>query len=139
MEKSNKLPLPLRWWGLVIGVITFFWLPNEDTDLLMLVAVSTGWCVWLAGWLLYRLKNSLQIPWQRVLTVGIGGLGLFPVALLLVTFKAGLHQHGFLDFSNFQLRRVFALTPFWCAGGILLGVLLEIIVRHRRDEESSNR
>lgn len=129
----------MRWWGLAVGVFTIIWMPIEDTNLLMMVAVSTGWCVWLSGWLRYRLNKFLHTPWRRVLATGIGGFSLFPVVLLLVTFKAGLHQHGFLDFSNFQLRRVLALTPFWGVSGIFLSAFLEVITRNRRDGDSPNR
>lgn len=131
MENSNKLPLVLRWWGLLVGVATFFWLPNEDTGLVWLLALSTAWCVWLGGWLRFRLDKFSQPAWGRVLIAGLGGASVFPVALFLVIFKAGLHQHGFLDFTNSQLRRVLELTPFWGACGVLLGLALEMVRKTR--------
>ena len=36
VASSKKLPLWLRWWGLLIGVVTLFWLPIEDTTLTLL-------------------------------------------------------------------------------------------------------
>jgi hypothetical protein len=41
--------------------------------------------------------------------------------LLLVVLKAGLHGHGFLDFSFYQLGSLLVRTPLWVALGGLGG------------------
>jgi hypothetical protein len=49
------------------------------------------------------------------------GLAAFPTALLLNILKTGLHAHGFLDLSLYQLRWVFLLSPLWIILGGFFG------------------
>ena len=124
MANSKKLPLWLRWWGLLTGAVSIFWLPIEDTTLTMLGLISAGWGIWLAGWLfqpswfqLTRLNG-----WQRnAIGGGLSGFLLPLAALLLVLVKAGLHGHGFLDFSFYQLGWLLVRTPLWVGLGGLGG------------------
>jgi len=124
VEKSNQLPLWLRWWGLAAGAVTLFWLPVEDTTLIALGLVSAAWVVWLAGWIDLRSWLRERLPdnvWRKVLAGGVAGLLLPLVALLLVVLKAGLHGHGFLDFSFYQLGKLLVRTPIWVVLGGLGG------------------
>jgi len=114
----------LRWWGLLIGVVTLFWLPMEDTTLTLLGLVSAGWGVWLAGWAVHRSWFRLDAlnGWRRsVMAGGLSGLLLPAAGLGLVLVKAGLHGHGFLDFSFYQLEWLLVRTPLWVGLGGLGG------------------
>lgn len=117
----------LRWWGLAAGGLTLFWLPVEDTTLTWLGLLAAGWGVWLAGWVAERVGyrvRGLSAAWRRVLAGGLAGLLLPLAALLLVLVKAGLHGHGFLDFSFYQLGWLLVRTPLWVAlGGLVAWVV----------------
>jgi hypothetical protein len=126
VEKSNQLPLWLRWWGLAAGAATLFWLPVEDTTLTKLGLVSAAWTVWLAGWIDLRPRLRRRLPdevWRKALAGGLAGVLLPVIALLLVVLKAGLHGHGFLDFSFYQLGKLLVRTPIWVGVGGLGGLL----------------
>ena len=130
VANSKKLPLWLRWWGLLIGVVSLFWLPIEDTTLTMLGLISAGWGIWLAGWFLQRewfRRLALQHRVRQVLGGGMAGLLLPITAVFLAMIKAGLHGHGFLDFSFYQLDWLLVRTPLWvglgCLGGWIIGSL----------------
>jgi hypothetical protein len=117
---SDKSPLYLRWWGLLWGIITFFWLPIEDITITFLVVVALGWCAWLGSWAAWRgllLHSRRRLVWLG----GGAGLLFFPLASAFILFKAGLHAHGFLDFSLFQITRLAWLTPVWVVVGGLVG------------------
>ena len=132
VASANKLPLWLRWWGLLAGIISIFWLPIEDITLTFLVLVSASWGIWLAGWIDtrtgYRFR-SLAATWRKVLAGGLAGLMLPVAAIILVLIKAGLHGHGFLDFSFYQLGQVLSRTPLWVGLGCFGGGLVEVIHR----------
>jgi hypothetical protein len=121
---SSKLPLWLRWFGLALGALTLAWLPIEDTHTVYLIIFSTLWSAWVAGWLSTRPKVSAWLSssgWGFVLLGAVAGLVSASVAVGLVVFKAGIHAHGFLDFSNYQLARLLSRTPIWVALGAALG------------------
>lgn len=120
MAGSNKLPLWLRWSGLALGTLTLAWLPLEDTQTAYLTIFSLIWSAWVAGWLSTRPKVRTWLgsgSWAFALLGALAGLLSAPVALSLVVFKAGIHSHGFLDFSNYQLSRLFSRTPIWAVIG----------------------
>jgi hypothetical protein len=101
-----------------------FWLPVEDTRLLALGLLSACWAAWLGGWLETRgwfRSRVAGVCHRRVLAGGLAGLLLPLAALLLVLLKAGLHGHGFLDFSFYQLGWLLARTPLWVGLGSLGG------------------
>lgn len=92
----------------------------------MLGLISAGWGIWLTGWLFQRGRFQLTRlnDWQRnVIGGGLSGLLLPLAALLLVLVKAGLHGHGFLDFSFYQLGWLLVRTPLWVGLGCLVGGL----------------
>jgi hypothetical protein len=132
VASSKKLPLWLRWWGLLAGTISLFWFPVEDVTLNFLILVSASWGIWLAGWMYDRgfLKlKSASTLWGMVLAGGLAGLMLPVAALVLVLIKAGLHGHGFLDFSFYQLGQILTRTPLWAGLGCLGGGLMSVIHR----------
>ena len=114
--------LKLRWAAIFGEVITFIWLPVEDQSILFLLLLSVGWSAWLAVWFFMRQNSSPVL--KRFLWTGAGGGALvFPVAILLTVLKAGLHHHGFLDFSTTQLISIAKTVPLWVALGVILSLL----------------
>ncbi|MEN8241899.1 MAG: hypothetical protein ABFS17_08255 [Chloroflexota bacterium] len=115
--------LRLRWAGILCGVITFIWLPVEDRSILFLLLLSLVWSAWLAAWwLVSRQKSSAGL--KVVLWAGAGGgMLVFPITILLTLIKAGLHDHGFLDFSSSQLTTIAKTIPLWIALGLVISML----------------
>ena len=126
MGGSIKLPLWLRWSGLGTGVLTLAWLPIEDTNTLYLTILSIMWSAWTAGWLASRPEGRdwLAGQWRWALLGAGVGLGTAPVALGLVLLKAGMHAHGFLDFSSYQMTGMLLCTPIWMVVGGLMGLAI---------------
>ena len=135
MGVSIKLPLWLRWSGLGTGVLTLAWLPVEDTQTLYLTVLSLLWSAWTAGWFATRprLEGWLVGRWQFALLGAGAGLLTAPVALSLVLFKAGIHAHGFLDFSVFQLTGMLLRTPFWVVVGTLVGLVISRMGKNEKN------
>ncbi len=134
---TSKLPLRLRWLGLTIGVLTLAWLPLEDTRTYFLTVLSLLWSVWTAGWLSTRLRMRAWLTsggWAFVMLGAAAGLLSAPAAFGLVIFKAGLHAHGFVDFSFSQLTQLLIRTPIWVAAGGVVGW----VVFHFRQKLASN-
>lgn len=123
MATYPKIPLRLRWWGLLLGMFTLLWLPIEDVTTTYLVVLSVAWCAWLAALAAWRGWLA-QKRWRIVWLGGLAGLCIFPVELAFIIFKAGIHAHGFLDFSLYQISRLARLTPLWCMLGGLLGAVI---------------
>jgi hypothetical protein len=126
VDVSSKLPLWLRWSGLGTGVLTLAWFPIEDTQTIYLTVLSLLWSAWMAGWLATRprVRGWLVGRWRFPLLGAGPGLLTAPVALGLVLFKAGIHAHGFLDFSVYQLTGIFARTPIWVILGCVVGIVI---------------
>ncbi len=120
MANSNKIPLGVRWAGLLWGMLTLAWLPKEDTDIIFITLLSLGWCLWIAFWLRDQDRFSRL---NKVLMGAILGALFLPLALLLIFVKAGLHGHGFLDFSLTQITHLVPLTPVWMLFGGAAGAI----------------
>lgn len=124
MAPSAKPPLALRWVGLFWGIVTFFWLPIEDTNLTLITILTLGWSAWLGVWLAWR--GALAGRENRLVWLGgaAGGLSL-PLAFIFMLIKAGLHGHGSLDFSWYQIGQLASYTPLWAALGAAVGLGVE--------------
>jgi hypothetical protein len=97
-------------------MVTIFWLPIEDLNIIFLSVMSLVWCLWLAVYAVWR--GVLSGRTHRLFWLGVlSGFLFFPISMLFILFKAGLHAHGFLDFSASQIVRLGWLTLVW----ILLG------------------
>jgi hypothetical protein len=118
-SSKSRLPLAFRWATIVWGLITFIWLPFEDTTIIFLLLLSASWCVLLAGWLTIRFSQATKLI-NSLFIGALCGLLIFPTALLLALLKAGLHDHGFLDFSTTQLIGIARSTPIWVIIGLLI-------------------
>lgn len=127
MAGSSKPPLRLRWSGLALGVLTLAWLPLEDTHTVYLTSLSLLWSTWLAGWFSARPRVRAWLAsggWAFALLGAAAGLFSAPAAVGLVIFKAGLHAHGFVDFSLTQLYQLLIRTPIWSVLGAAAGWLV---------------
>jgi hypothetical protein len=118
-SSKPKLPLAFRWAIIGWGLVTFIWLPFEDTTTIFVLLLSVGWCVLLAGWLRNRFSQEIKLTISLFIGA-LGGLLIFPAVLLLTLLKAGLHDHGFLDFNTSQLLGIARSTPIWVIIGMLI-------------------
>lgn len=114
--------------GIAIGFLFLFWVPLEDTDVVYAQLLGAGLAAWGAMW---HLSGKAEV--NGLVVWGAAGLLTTPLILLLMSFKSGLHQHGFPDFSPMQAARVVAQTPYWTLGGLAIGGLWTR-VRRRHDD-----
>ncbi|MCB2179576.1 hypothetical protein KQH54_00475 [bacterium] len=121
MEKSKKLPLWLRWWGLLNIAVTFVWVPIEDVQTLFISILAGLWCVWFGGWLWTRFAHRWGVIYRGVAVGGFSGAMFFPMALFLAVLKGGIHAHGFLEYSNYELGILLSYTPVTVIVGAALG------------------
>jgi len=103
--------------------VTFFWIPIEDVNMVWLTAIAVVWAAWLGVWATWR---GVLAGWRwRLALLGAGaGLLFFPLAIAFILFKSGLHAHGFLDFSLYQISRLAWMTPVWMVFGGGAGAIL---------------
>jgi hypothetical protein len=131
-NSKAKPPLSFRWALIGWGLITFIWLPFEDRTTLFLLLLSAGWCVLFGSRVIQRLPTDSK-PIIPILSGALGGLLVLPAALLLVLIKAGLHDHGFLDFSTSQLLGIVRSTPFW----VIIGALMSTAYHYLRAQSGN--
>jgi hypothetical protein len=131
VENSHKLPLWLRWWGILNGAVTFIWLPAEDIRYGFITFLSAIWCALFGSWLWIRFGGRWGKIYRGLAVGGASGAGFFPIALILAILKAGIHAHGFLDYSNYELEQLLSYTPATVLGGAILGGLIGIWLEKR--------
>lgn len=131
VEKSHKLPLWLRWWGIFNGAVTFFWLPVEDIRYGFITLLAVIWCAWFGSWLWIRFGNRWGKLYRGVAVGGVSGAMFFPAVLILAALKAGIHAHGFLDYSNYELEQLLSYSPAMVTGGMIAGGLIGILLEKR--------
>lgn len=86
-------------------VAFLMWLPVEDTQIWLAVALAAAACLWVAA------RVRVSVWWQAAL-LGAGiGAGIPLLALSLMAFKGGLHGHGFADFSARQVWSLVSWLP----------------------------
>jgi hypothetical protein len=130
-SSKPTIPLTLRWAAIVLGVFTFLWLPVEDTTIILLLALSTAWCAWAAA-LVIQQSGTPRQPRRLLITGALAGLAVTPTALLFIVLKAGVHDHGFLDFTNRQVVLLVKITPAWVGLGLLAaGLYLRLDARRK--------
>jgi hypothetical protein len=107
--------------GLILGALFIIWLPIEDTDTRYVIPLAAGLCAWLgARFVLLRREGAGMATYG---SVGLlAGLVVSLAAVALISFKGGLHAHGFPDFALVQVRDVLISTPWWAAAGLLTGL-----------------
>jgi hypothetical protein len=122
-SSSSVVHRRLRLVALAIGVGVILWLPFEDTGVNGVLAFSVlicGW--WAARSLLNAPISEGSLIRRHVFFAALAGLGVSPLALLLMALKTGLHSHPSPDYSPEQLGAVLVSTPVWVLASVLLGV-----------------
>ena len=107
--------------GLLLGVAFLIWLPIEDVDTRYVIPLAAGLCSLLG------FRFFLSRTWAiRITPFALGGaltgLAVAPTAVLFISFKSGLHAHGFPDFPFVQVRDLLYSTPSWGLAGLLAGL-----------------
>ncbi len=135
---SDRLSRAKRRWRyavIALGIAFFVWLPFEDTQVYSVLgfagAVSALMAArylmsaqayrWLAE-LAPRGSNGLPKVLFYVMLGVLAGLGVTPLALLIMAFKSGVHGHPAFDFTPGQVTQVIQRTPIWGLGGLMLGL-----------------
>lgn len=126
---DHKSALTLRWFAIIWGLFSIIWLPIEDTNSIFLILLSIGWGFLALAALSQRFKSPAR-AFKLILIGAASGLVIPAAALSFVLIKAGLHRHGFLDFSTTQLFHILGAAPVWLLLGLLGGVLLYIFQRN---------
>jgi hypothetical protein len=112
----------LRLLSILAGVLLLGWLPFEDGRLTWVLVFAGVLCALGAGFVLIN-KKAPEIRTRDILLAGLlAGLMITPVALFLMAFKSGIHDHGTPDFTLSQAFWVILRTPFWTAAGVLIGL-----------------
>jgi len=114
-------PLWLRFLALGVGVYTLFWLPVEDTN--EIAAIVTAFLIVGVFTLntILRSQPTKNTTWYTLIG-GLAGLAIIPVALLLIAFKTGLHDHGIPEISTERILSAIRKTPIFILGGSCIGL-----------------
>ncbi len=100
-----------RWWGLLLGAVSLFYLTIENENPLWAIALAAFWMLWL-------FPLHPEQPWRGVLI-------LFAVpwlAALVMIFKNGVHGHAVPDFPNAVIFATLARSPWWGIAGGMIGL-----------------
>jgi len=104
-------------------LVFLLWLPFEDNQVWMTLALAAAACLWLA---------LRQLPWAAASTLQagllgtLGGAAALLFALGLMAFKSGVHGHGFSDFSARQVWGLWSGLPISLSLGLILGLGIKI-------------
>ncbi len=123
MTSPTPAPTWLKASAIGVGVLILLWLPREDTHtnyvLLFALCISA----------LLALHATLRRPAPRqpiahASIIGLlAGTAITPLALIIIAAKTGLHSHaGVPDFTTQQIIAMLHMTPYFAAGGLLVGV-----------------
>lgn len=124
---APRLSIPQRWlryYTFVLGLILLVWLPFEDSNERIAIAIAAGASLRLAAHLAINKMDLIQPDSVlKHLLLGLSaGLIVAPLAFLLMAIKTGLHGHTAPDFTSAQVIAVFQRLPFWTLGGLLIGL-----------------
>jgi hypothetical protein len=112
-----------RYLAIGMGIFILFWLPIEDRNERVAILIALGICtISLIQILISRPVISYKNILFHALTGGLAGAATTPMAILLITIKSGLHDHGFPEFAMRQIANIFNTTPYFLAGGLLIAL-----------------
>ena len=110
---------------MLMGVVFLMWLPIEDVDTRYVIPLAVGLCAWLGIRFFLSRTGVISIA-QLGLGGALTGLAVTPTAVIFISFKSGLHAHGFPDFPLVQVRDLLYSTPSWVLVGLLAGLGLGV-------------
>jgi ABC-type Fe3+-siderophore transport system permease subunit len=122
-NEETTIPLPIRWFAILLGMVFLFWIPFEDSNttapLLFAMALTTlGAVIFLSS-----DKRPFRTTLLNFILAGtLVGIVISPLTLFLMAFKTGLHSHQAPEFSNQQMLSIIYRTPIWLIGGFLVGL-----------------
>ena len=106
------------------------WLTYEDVDTRYVIPLAVGLCVWLGIRFFLNRTRAISIA-QLGLGGALTGLAVTPTAVIFISFKSGLHAHGFPDFPLVQVRDLLYSTPLWVLVGLLAGLGLGLGMKRK--------
>lgn len=116
-----KTPRWLRAAGALWMLAFIIWLPFEDTQTWMSLALAAAGCLWLGiRWL--TIRSQLTSRLGNLAAGALLGAAAPLLAITLMALKSGLHAHGFADFTARQLWEVMALIPVSAILGIIISL-----------------
>ena len=127
---KHHIPLWLKWLGIGLGVVTLLWLRVEDVTLNYVIGLGAVWCAWAGMRFVLRWDRELQLG-HYLFGGFVAGVATPSFAILLMIVKGGVHAHGFLDFSNFQLASVLRSTPWLGISGLMMGLIMALVLKRK--------
>jgi hypothetical protein len=118
--------------GIALGFLFLVWAPVEDTDVIYAELLAAGVAAWVA--VRYLMIKS---PRRAIAAWGLAGLSVAPISVALMSFKSGLHGHGFPDFTPAQAVHALVKTPYWSVAGLLAGWIWEITASRQQDRNEN--
>jgi hypothetical protein len=118
----------LRGLGAIWIIAFLIWLPFEDTETWMVIALAAGGCAWIGLRWVTRRASSPTWPANLAASALLGAI--VPIfAIVLMAFKGGLHAHGFADFTARQVWEVLSLIPVSAILGGAAGWVTWVVTR----------
>jgi hypothetical protein len=111
--------------GALWMVAFLLWLPVEDANIWLAIALALGACIWLAFRFRAHLSHLNLIQWLA--SGALAGIAAPLLTITLMAFKSGLHAHGFADFTLRQLWAVLASIPFTIAVGLFTSLMIVLL------------
>jgi len=124
MIRPSQLHFPgLGLFSFALGAAFLFWLPFEHSQISIPVFLAfVASLLWAARISISRsLKTYKDLAWQAWIGI-LAGLAVAPLAVFMIFFKNGLHDHGVPDFTPTQILFILHRTPLWGGVGLLIGL-----------------
>ena len=125
MGRSSYGTLSRGAW-ILTGLLALAWLGLEDRGVGAVALLA--WMTCLSGLLTARARRGLGGTGPRPMGLrwwvpaGVAaGVGVAPLAVLLILIKVGLHAHPVPDFTTADVAAVLARMPVWVIAGGFLG------------------
>ena len=122
-NKNKSFPIGLRFIIFFLGITFLFWLSLEDDQIWMptMMACTASLLSAFRISCSRTIRTVKDIVWQTWVGI-ITAIAVTPLAVLLIFFKNGLHNHVASDFNPAQILFIFQRTPLWAGVGLLIGL-----------------
>ncbi|HBX68848.1 MAG TPA: hypothetical protein DEH25_05550 [Chloroflexi bacterium] len=132
-KPQPTIPLQLRLFAILLGVVFLFWLPIEDTSAIAALIFSMVLSAWIAIAVLIIPNKPFSSPLSNYILAGtLVGIAITPLTLFWMAFKSGLHSHPIPDFTPQTILSVIERTPIWLIGSFLIGLGSGILHTYRK-------